>query len=334
MRRLSTFWAVPAVVLLAASASLGVDIETVPIGDAGNADDDTGYGAVDYSYNIGKFEVTAGQYCEFLNAVADDDTYGLYDEDMWDDAYDSSCKIERSGSAGSYTYSVAADWADRPVNYVGWGEAARFANWLHNGQPSGAQDNTTTEDGSYFLNGATSDEDLGVVTREPDAPWVIPAEDEWYKAAYYDPALNAGAGGYYDYATGTDTTPSNDLIDPDPGNNANYRILLLVLPPDYDYTIGSPYWRTPVGEFENSESPYGTFDQSGNVFEWNEEFLIRGGSFDADDTNLDSSCRLVIPPNSPFCSWGFRVAEVPEPASAIILLLSLPLMLRGRAQRR
>jgi formylglycine-generating enzyme required for sulfatase activity len=43
---------------------------------------------------------------------------------------------------------VVADWADRPVNYVSWGDAARFANWLHNGQPSGAQDLTTTEEGA------------------------------------------------------------------------------------------------------------------------------------------------------------------------------------------
>ena len=52
---------------------------------------------------------------------------------------DWGCKIQRSGSSGSYTYSVAADWANRPVNYVSWGDAARFANWLHNGQPTGAK---------------------------------------------------------------------------------------------------------------------------------------------------------------------------------------------------
>ena len=35
-------------------------------------------------------------------------------------------------------------------------------------------------------------------------------------------------------------------------------------------SIGSPYYRTNVGEFENSASAYGTFDQGGNVWEWNE----------------------------------------------------------------
>ena len=39
------------------------------------------------------------------------------------------------------------------------------------------------------------------------------------------------------------------------------------------YTIGSPYYTTEVGEFENSESPYGTFDQGGNIWEWNETVI-------------------------------------------------------------
>jgi len=72
---------------------------------------------VDYVYQIGKYEVTNAQYIEFLNAVAETDTYGLYSTNMW--------SIERSGSSGSYTYTVAADRADRPVNHVSWGDAAR-----------------------------------------------------------------------------------------------------------------------------------------------------------------------------------------------------------------
>ena len=98
----------------------------------------TGYGAVHYAYNIGTYEVTAGQYCEFLNAVAATDSHELYNSNMWSNTY--GCKIQRSGSLGSYTYSVDVNWANRPVNYVSWGDAARFANWLHNGQPTGPQD--------------------------------------------------------------------------------------------------------------------------------------------------------------------------------------------------
>jgi hypothetical protein len=41
----------------------------VPVGNPGNAADTRyampGYGAVGHAYSIGKYEVTAGQYCEF-----------------------------------------------------------------------------------------------------------------------------------------------------------------------------------------------------------------------------------------------------------------------------
>jgi hypothetical protein len=98
-----------------------------------------------------------------------------------------------------------------------------------------------------------SDAELMAITREPDATWVIPSEDEWYKAAYH---YNDGVtGNYFDYPTSSDTVPSNQLMNPDLGNNATFY--------DGSYTIGSPYWRTEIGAHENSDSPYGTFDQGG-----------------------------------------------------------------------
>ena len=70
--------AVAVCVALASAASAAVNIETVPVGNPGNAADtryaSPGYGAVPYLCNIGKFEVTAGQYTEFLNKVAATDT--------------------------------------------------------------------------------------------------------------------------------------------------------------------------------------------------------------------------------------------------------------------
>ncbi|UCG16696.1 MAG: SUMF1/EgtB/PvdO family nonheme iron enzyme [Phycisphaerales bacterium] len=297
---------------------LPMAIDTVPVGNRGNDGELSGAGAggsgpdrvcgaVDYTYNIGKYQVTAGQYAAFLNAVAATDTYGLYNPDMWSEYH--PCKIERSGSSGSYTYSVAADWADRPVAFVSWGDAARFANWLHNGQPTGAQDLTTTEDGSYYLNGAMSQAELLAITREPDATWVIPSEDEWYKAAYH---YNDGVtGNYYDYPTSSDSVPSNDLVDPDPGNNATWHDAA-------GYTIGSPYWRTEVGAHEHSDSPYGTFDQGGNVWEWNEAILygvyrgLRGGGFSSGDDALYAPCRSGNEnPTYEHFTIGFRVSKVP-----------------------
>ena len=247
---------------------------------------------------------------------------------MWSDAR--GCKIARSGSADSHTYSVAADWEDRPVNYVSWGDAARFANWLTNGMPAGVQDLTTTEDGSYFLNGAMSSAELSAVTREADAQYVIPLEDEWYKAAYYDPDKIGGAG-YWDYPTGADAPPSNILADPDPGNNANWYFQYGI-----GYTIGSPYYRTKAGEFENSGSPYGTFDQAGNVIEWTDMLLgthrvIRGGPFTHEVLwNRADSRNALGPSNDINHNLGFRVSQVPEPASMGLLALGGPALLRRR----
>lgn len=288
-----------------------VFIETIIIDNAGNAPDTRyatpGYGGVNYVYAIGKFEVTAGLYTEFLNAVAVTDTYGLYNEEM--STADGGCKIERQGDQGSYTYSVAVDWSDRPVNYVSWGDAARFCNWLHNGQPVGVQDLTTTEDGSYFLDGATARVALEAVVRGSGATWVIPTDDEWYKAAYHK---NDGiTGNYFDYPTRTNTLPSNQLIDPDPGNNATFAM--------GGYTIGSPYYRTEVGAHENSESPYGTFDMGGNVWERTGPTLspgtnskVRGGAYSYGYENLQAMIQGGSGPDSENAVVGFRVALVAD----------------------
>jgi formylglycine-generating enzyme required for sulfatase activity len=320
-----------------------VTIETITVGNPGNPGELSGTGAggygpdrvcgsVDYTFNIGQYEVTAGQYTEFLNAVAATDTFSLYDTQMWDSEF--GCKIARNGSSGSYTYSVAPEWSYRPVNFTSWADAARFSNWLHNGQPTGLQDLTTTEDGSYFLDGAMSWRDLIEITRGPDATWVIPSEDEWYKAAYHK---NDGmTGNYFDYPTSSDNVPGNDLVDPDPGNNATYRIFI----PFEDYTIGSPFWRTEVGAHENSDSPYGTFDQGGNVWEWTEALMddsyraFRGGSFLYDgfgDLRAAHRGRRTGPlfEDGPL---GFRVSQVPEPAALALLTLGVAAVF-GRNRR-
>ena len=219
--------------------------------------------------------------------------------------------------ANPYTYSVAPDWANRPVNYVSFWDSLRFANWLHNGQGS-----SSTETGAYTMGSLGL---VGVPTSPPvthtvGAKYWLPTENEWYKAAYYK-----GGGtdsGYWGYTTQSNDFPSNTGSDgyTDPGNSANSAGV-------------APYYRTKVGEFENSASAYGTFDQGGNVGEWNEAIAdqesgitfrgLRGGSFNYPDSIRNAPIGNdydYIDPNEERSDVGFRVASVPEPGSVTLLV--------------
>ena len=95
---------------------------------------------------------------------------------------------------------------------------------------------------------------------------MIPTENEWYKAAFYDPH-KTGATRYWDYPTKSNDIPSN-VFSKTGANNANFS--------NNGFTIDSPYWRTEVGALAGSSSAYGTFDQGGNVWEWDEAVLAEG----------------------------------------------------------
>jgi formylglycine-generating enzyme len=317
-------------------------LEMVAVGDPGNAGEHSGYdvggygpdricGAVDYTFNLGKYEVTAGQYTEFLNAKAKSDPYGLYNTRMWSDV--DGCKIQQNGTSGNYTYSVASDLANRPVNWVSFWDGARFTNWLGNGQSDG-----DTETGSYTLNGYNGG-NWQAVTRNAGATWFVPNEDEWYKAAYYDPNKTGGAG-YWDYPTCSNTAPGQDMTDVS-GNNANCYTSPFTFPID-----SGKYYTTVVGEFQNSASPYGTFDQGGNVWEWNELIagdaslprgLIRGGSYSYAAMYMPATYRYYywgVPINEDV-NIGFRVASVPEPGSISLLVVgAVSLLAYGWRRRR
>ncbi|MDG2383221.1 MAG: SUMF1/EgtB/PvdO family nonheme iron enzyme [Pirellulaceae bacterium] len=267
----------------------------VTVGNINNAADDTGYGAVGYEYRISATEVTNSEYAAFLNAVAGTDTYSLYKSSM----SDSSVGISQNGSPGNFIYSVNSGRGENPVGYVDFYDALRYTNWLHNGMGNG-----DTENGAYTI----TDEGItnNSITRNAGATWFLPSEDEWYKAAYYDPTLNSNAGGYFDFATRSDVAPIAEA--PEGGtNSANYNNL-----------IGNT---TAVGAYTSALSPYGTYDQSGNVWEWNEAIIpegdrgFRGGSWYTDYTFLSSSDRSSAHPGSEYGSDGFRVASLSSPAS-------------------
>jgi formylglycine-generating enzyme required for sulfatase activity len=319
------------ILLLCSQSVSAVNIEMVTVGNPGNAPDmrynldkrPEGFGAVNYDYQIGKYEITQGQYTEFLNAVAKDDpnqlysTYMLYLDNQVDPKF-----IKRSGTSPNYNYSVASAWANDATSFIGWYDAIRFCNWLHNGQPTGPQGPETTEDGAYHVIGNSS---LG---RNANAKFFLPTEDEWYKAAYHDKAAGVSAS-YFDYPTGTNVVPGRDPTETtNPGNNANYR----------DVVTGS-YLRTQVGEFELSASPYGTFDQGGNMPEWVESWVIRstspglpglrGGSYSTNSDSLLAAYRDRNKPTNRF-ETGFRIAAAaPVPEPTCLALFSIAAMMLG-----
>jgi sulfatase modifying factor 1 len=304
--------------LLLAAPTHAVTIDWVTVGDAGNAADITGYGAVNNEYRIGKYEVTIQQYTDFLNAVAQTDTYSLYNTSMASDL--NIAGISRSGTSGGYFYSVIDNGGpsgNRPITFVSWFDAARFANWMQNGQGS-----ADTETGAYTLDGATSGT---APAKNPGAQFYIPTENEWYKAAYYSPVLNSGSGGYYTYATQSNTAPGNTIGSG--ANQANYRssvsgTAVYSVTQSSSYSSGQNYL-TDVGAFTNSASFYGTFDQSGNVFEWNDltgvagsSRGLRGGGWSFNAFLLSSSNWFTDVPSIEVGLNGFRLASpVPEPAT-------------------
>ena len=276
------------------------EIEFVTVNDPGNPHDPlTGdkYGAVNYRYRIGKYEITNQEYAQFLNSV---DPLGgnlknLYDTQMGSDRggidFDSASPLGEK-------YEAQLGKEDYPVNYVYAYSAIRFINWLNGGD---------TESGAYLLTGLQSP-GLRTLTRQPEAKYWMPTVNEWYKAAYYrgpdSDILPVYGTNYSLYPMGGFAINRNSP--PGDENSANYG------------GQGTPNPRPrPVGSYINAASYYGTFDQGGNLGEWYEgsfEKTLGGGFLNSGEEELDS-----IAPTSNFLSnagptWtvGFRIAALPE----------------------
>jgi len=316
---------------LAVSAHAQVTLDMVTVGNPGNANDTGGTrnGAVAYSYQIGKYDVTIGQYASFLNAVDPNGTNpnGIYNRSMATDLNIAGISYTSGASTGS-KYAVISNGgnsSNRPITYVSWFDAARFANWMTNGQGGG-----DTETGAYTLNGATSG---NAVAANPGAAFRLPTNDEWYKAAYYSPNYGGvGVAGYYAYATQSNTAPGNQIGGT--ANQANYA-------PGGVYSVtqsasysASQNYLTDVGAFSGSGSFYGTFDQNGNVSQWNDlngtsgsSRGVRGGYWNDDGPFvLSSSFSDSNAPSSEHSNIGFRLASpvaVPEPSTYCMALAGL-----------
>jgi hypothetical protein len=254
----------------------GIDIEFVAIGNPGNEADiinygggiDYYFGAVDYTYRIGRYELSNEHWNIFVSAVG-----------------------APTGNLVS-GYNDSATWPDNnlPVNGVSWLEAIQFCNYLTTGDKSqGAYlwsgDNTNPGD-FLGIDREAAIESYGIV-------YVLPTEDEWYKAAFYT------GSGYSYFANGTSIAPVA-------GVDSNYKY---VLDQPWDATFGT-------------EEQNGTYNMMANVAEWNETLLggdnwgIRGGGYGSYDDyfissyNRGSSYVFTEAPDV-----GFRIAYVTAPCA-------------------
>lgn len=273
--------------------------------DLNNSPDaETGWGRCNEIYRLSKYDVTAAQYCAFLNAVASYpdkkgcyDVHGLFHEEMETDRNVKCLKRTFIGSEGHYHYTVLKGRERFPITYVSWYDSLRFCNWLQHGQPlAGNVNEETTETGAYQI------------CQSVEGQLAFPSA----QAAYYQHELNK----YCNYPTGALVPLGNSI-----GNfvnQANWRIPTL-WGDDHCVKEGPPYV-TPVGSFITSLSPYGAYNMGGNAAQWifdsdaSGNVLARGGSW----KSLSSYSRInelqkkspgkALNPSLGYDDVGFRVA--------------------------
>jgi len=311
-------------VALSVTVAHAITIDWVTVGDPGNAADTTGYGAVATSFRIMKYEFTNQQYVEFLNAVDPNGTNpnSIYNTSMGSDSRGGISFT--AGNAIGTKYATRANMADKPVNYVSWFDAARVANWVHNGAQSyGSTDSSATAPqnvGAYSIGTATAGT---APAANAGATAFIPTENQWFKAAYYKAGgTNAG---YWLYPTQSNTAPSMVTAGSSgigsAGSTGNFANVNL----GADWPTGATNGNVTSVGTNGGPSAYGAFDMGGNIYEWNDLSGVsagvrglRGGNWINDAGYLASSFRFQTATFDANDYVGFRLAAlgVPEIDSA------------------
>lgn len=334
-----------------------VSFDWVTVGDPNNsadtlvmtkgmtADNTTGYGSVGYDFQIAEKHVTNSQYVEFLNGADPDgnepgpifgNPNGIYNPNMslsaigtTGIAYTGGIDFNGGAAVGS-KYSAKSGQENYPATWINWASGARFVNWLHNGQGTG-----DTENGVYDMSllSPSSANPLLYPPRQAGATVFMPSEDEFYKAAYYDPT-KGGTGGYWEYGVQSNTAPVSEA--PSGGaTSANYATAA-----GASGSLDDIYWQngstfddsldylTDVGSYTSATSYYGIHDADGLIYQWTEgtkthsigtEFpAYRGGGWhDSSERNGAAFRALYSFADAASYAWfGLRLAQ---PASETFL---------------
>lgn len=266
-------------------------IDFVSVGNAGNAADTTGYGAVPYEYRMGTYEIS---------------------QDM----------IDKATASGMANVTAGMWTGNQPAALISWYEAAAFVNWLNTSSGKTAAYNLTFSGSAWSMNLWSSGQawQLGGenLYRNKDAYYFLPSENEWYKAAYYNPS----GTNYFLYPTGSNTAPTPVAS----GTSAGTAVYL--------GANSSPAIVNSAGGL----SPYGTMGQGGNVWDWletandginsspSEDRALRGGGWGGNAAVLRSDDRDYWDPTDEYSFIGFRVASavaVPEPSTYCMAIAGL-----------
>lgn len=334
--------------------------EMARVGDAGNSAYSSGtslyngYGSVGYEYSIGKYEVTVSQYMGFIQSLGSNAYVTMSDSsdplkimlktDIGDVAIYSGFSHQPniiSYNQATGQYGIINNQGQTPITYVSAIAGALYANWLTNGAAEGSDCLTGVYD--FKTHGFTA---AALKNADRSAGgYMLCSVDEWIKAGYYSPELNGGAGGYYTFATQSDTAPTPSL----PTSEANTANIA-----SKNYNSDARSYFTNVGSYSNSSSYYGTFDQEGNASEWTDTSYPEGGLISipegvvmsgisastsmGDNTGINVS--LLLDGNDADASgvWsGLRVVyreAVPEPSTYAVVFGVLALGFTAFSRRR
>jgi hypothetical protein len=173
-------------------------------------------GSVPYDYGIGEVEVTVEQYVAFLNTVDPfgRNQMGLYSETESGAAWPRFGQIDDSALArtGQHYTAAAPEWNDKPYGFANFLRAARFDNSVANGKvlsKAGSSTGSGNEEFQYVtykvqLSRRTGTGMYDMHKRAPvrtkESGFVIPSQNEWIKAAYFD-RTGGGTYSYWQYPT-------------------------------------------------------------------------------------------------------------------------------------